>query len=163
MKKAVYAGTFDPITMGHLDVIERVSRIFDFLYIGIAAEVKKQVLFSAEERYELVKETTSHLKNVETHLFSGLLVDFVKSMDAKIIIRGLRALSDFEYEFEIASANKNLYPEVDTLFLLTSLEFSFLSSSLVKEVAILGGSVEKWVPPIVVKRLREKHKSISHE
>ncbi|MBT9130063.1 MAG: Phosphopantetheine adenylyltransferase [candidate division WS2 bacterium] len=163
MKKAVYAGTFDPITMGHLDVIERVARIFDFLYIGIAAEVKKQVLFSAEERYELVKETTKHLKNVEAHLFSGLLVEFVKSMEAKIIIRGLRALSDFEYEFEIASANKNLYPEVDTLFLLTSLEYSFLSSSLVKEVAMLGGSVEKWVPPVVDKKLRDKYKSISHE
>ncbi len=163
MKKAVYAGTFDPITMGHLDVIERVARIFDFLYIGIAAEVKKQVLFSAEERYELVKETTKYLKNVEAHLFSGLLVEFVKSMEAKIIIRGLRALSDFEYEFEIASANKNLYPEVDTLFLLTSLEYSFLSSSLVKEVAMLGGSVEKWVPPVVDKKLRDKYKSISHE
>lgn len=163
MKKAVYAGTFDPITMGHLDVIERVSRIFDFLYIGIAAEGKKQVLFSAEERYELVKETTCHLKNVEVHIFSGLLVDFVKSMDAKIIIRGLRALSDFEYEFEIASANKNLYPEVDTLFLLTSIEYSFLSSSLVKEVAMLGGSVEKWVPSTVDKKLKEKHKSKSHE
>ncbi len=149
--------------MGHLDVIERVARIFDFLYIGIAAEVKKQVLFSAEERYELVKETTKHLKNVEAHLFSGLLVEFVKSMEGKIIIRGLRALSDFEYEFEIASANKNLYPEVDTLFLLTSLEYSFLSSSLVKEVAMLGGSVEKWVPPVVDKKLRDKYKSISHE
>lgn len=163
MKKAVYAGTFDPITLGHLDVIERVSCIFDILYIGIAAEVKKQVLFNSQERYELVKETTRHLRNVEACLFSGLLVDFVKSKGARIIIRGLRALSDFEYEFEIASANKNLYPEVDTLFLLTSLEYSFLSSSLVKEVAQLGGRVDKWVPPVVNEKLKEKFKLISHE
>lgn len=159
MKKAVYAGTFDPITRGHLDVIERSSRIFDLLYIGVAARVKKNTLLNVDSRYKLVVEAVSHLKNVKVAIFNSLLVDFVKECQASVIVRGLRVLSDFEYEFEMASANRKLNPEVETMFLPTSLEYSFLSSSLVKEVASLGGDISLWVPPCIDRKLKEIYKN----
>ncbi len=158
MKKAVYAGTFDPITLGHLDVIERSAKIFDLIYIGVAARVKKNTLLDVNNRYDLVVESVKHLNNVHVTIFNGLLVDFVRECQASVIVRGLRVLSDFEYEFEMASANKKLYPDVETMFLPTSLEYSFLSSSLVKEVACLGGDISIWVPLCVSKTLENIYK-----
>lgn len=160
MKKAVYAGTFDPITLGHLDVIERSAKIFDFLYIGVAARVKKNTLIPVEERHILVSKSVKHISNVKVLIFNGLLVDFVKECQASVIVRGLRALSDFEYEFEMASANKKLMENVETMFLPTSLEYSFLSSSLVKEVASLGGDISIWVPNCVSRYLKKIYKDV---
>ncbi|MGB9886622.1 MAG: pantetheine-phosphate adenylyltransferase [Moorellales bacterium] len=156
MRKAVYPGTFDPITNGHLDIVERAAKLFDRLVIGVAAENYKQNLFSLEERVDLVRNVTTHLANVEVTGFNGLLMDFVHAQGAQAIIRGIRAVSDFEYEFQMYLMNKKLDDQVETIFLMTANEYSFLSSSIIKQVAALGGCITGLVPPQVERALIER-------
>lgn len=158
MKKiCIYPGTFDPITNGHLDVIKRALRIFDELIVAVAvSSYKKTPIFTVEERINLIKKATEGLKNLQVEAFDGLLVDFVKLKGAQAIVRGLRAVSDYEYELQLTHANRRLYKEVETVFLMPSEEYSFLSSSIVKEIAYFGGSVKNFVPPVVEKALRKK-------
>jgi len=153
---AVYPGTFDPPTHGHLDVLERASRMFEELVVGVSQAPGKNALFSYDERITMIKEVTNQLENVTVVPFGGLLVEFVKSRGAQVIVRGLRAISDFDYEFQMALMNRRLAPELDTVFLFTKDEYSYLSSRLVKEIAGLGGDVSKMVPPGVLSRLLDK-------
>ena len=153
---AVYPGSFDPITLGHEDVARRTLRLADRLIIGVAhtATQSKTPLFSVEERVELIGEVFADEPRVECTMFSGLLVDFAREREANFIIRGLRAVSDFEYEFQMAQMNQELWPEAETLFLTPDVNFSFLSASLVREVARLGGDVSRFVSPPVLARMR---------
>lgn len=160
MKLAIYPGTFDPITNGHLDLVRRGIRIFDEIIIAVAPNPKKQPLFTIEERLRMIKESVLDLYNVRVEAFNGLLVDYVNSKGAVAIIRGLRAVSDFEYELQIALMNRRLNPEVETVFMMPSEEYSFLTSSLVKEVSSFGGSVKGLVPDVVEKALQERFKII---
>ena len=153
---AVCAGTFDPITMGHLDVIERASRIFPRVVIAVATNAGKNPLFSLEERIALVRESTGHLKGIEIESFSGLLVDFAESVKVRMIVRGLRAFSDFEYEFQMALTNRKLKPEIETIFLMPKQDYSYISSSNVREVALLGGDTTQFVPPPVQRALEAR-------
>lgn len=146
MKIAIYPGSFDPMTNGHLDIIERSAKMVDKLYVSVLINSAKNALFSIDERVSMIKEMTGHLPNVEVTSFGGLLVDYAKQMNASIIVRGLRAVTDFEYELQIAQTNRIVNPEVDTIFLTTSLEYSYLSSTIVKEVASYGGDISKFVP-----------------
>jgi len=146
---AIYPGSFDPPTLGHLDVIERAARLFDQLIVAIGVNSSKQPMLSVEERIEALEASTSHLKNVRIEQFSGLLVHYALEQDAKSIVRGLRATADFEYEFQMAMVNRRLSDKVDTLFLMTKWEHSYLSSSIVREVATLGGDYSGMVPPEV--------------
>jgi pantetheine-phosphate adenylyltransferase len=155
-QSALCAGTFDPITMGHLDVIERAARIFPRVVIGVATSPGKNPLFSQEERVELVKASTAHLPGVEVKNFSGLLVEFAESQKVQVIVRGLRAFSDFEYEFQMALTNRKLKSEIETIFLMPKQDYSYVSSSNVREVAQLGGNIEQFVPPPVQAALRVK-------
>ena len=155
-KTAVYPGSFDPITYGHLDIIERGLEVFDEIVIAVARNSEKKSLFSTEERIRHIEATIGDNPNVTVDTFDGLLVDYVLSKGAKIILRGLRAVSDFEYEFQIAQMNHNLKNEVETLFMMTSVPYGYLSSSIVKEVASLNGPVESLVPPVVRQALQEK-------
>lgn len=155
MKKAVYAGTFDPITYGHIDVIERATKIFDRIIIGVSGTPKK-TFFTLDERIFMIKILYKNNPKIIVKGFSTLLVDFVKSVSAKTIIRGIRAVSDFDYEFQLALMNRKLNSEIDTLFLMPSEKYIFISSSLVKELAFLGGDVSKLVPPVVKKHLAKK-------
>jgi pantetheine-phosphate adenylyltransferase len=157
-KKAIYAGTFDPITLGHLDVVERAARIFPELIIAVAAVTGKETLFSQEERVELVKSTVAVLPNVTVEPFEGLLVNYARAQGARVIIRGLRALSDFEYEFQMALTNRRLAPDIETLFLMPKQDYSFLSSTNIKQVASLGGDVAEFVPAAVAAALAGKLK-----
>ncbi|WP_315077107.1 pantetheine-phosphate adenylyltransferase [uncultured Clostridium sp.] len=150
MKVAVYPGSFDPITNGHLDIIERGSKVFDKLIIGVLVNVDKKGLFEIEERVELIKKVTRHIKNVEVLSFNGLLIDFLKANNAKIILKGLRAVSDFEYEFKMALMNNKLDPDIETVFMMTSAQYSYLSSSSVKQVAKFGGCIEGLVPKEII-------------
>lgn len=158
MSVAVYPGSFDPCTNGHLDIINRSSKLFDKLIVGVLTNMSKSPTFTVEERIELLKSAVSEYPNVEVRSFSGLLVDFMREIDAKVVIKGIRAVSDFEYEFQMALTNKALYPELETLFLHTGQEYMFLSSSVVKEIARYGGSLKGLVPdeliPIIGKRCR---------
>jgi pantetheine-phosphate adenylyltransferase len=156
MRKAVYPGSFDPITNGHLDIIERGTRLFDRVIIAVLENEGKAPLFHLSERIELLRNTTRHLPNVEVHSFSGLLVDFMKGMSAQVVVRGIRAVSDFEYEFQMALMNRQLSPEVETMFMMPAVEYSYVSSRLVKEVFRLGGDISPLVPPIVLEKLRAK-------
>jgi pantetheine-phosphate adenylyltransferase len=157
MTVAVYAGTFDPITNGHLDIAIRAARIFDKLVIGIYdSTVGKRILFNTEERVKMVKEATKNVPNIEVQAFTGLVVNFAKSVGAQTMVRGLRMSSDFENEFEMALMNKKMCPELELVCLMTSLQYQFLSSSLLKEVANLGGDVNGMLPENVVKALRKK-------
>ncbi len=156
MIRAVYPGTFDPVTNGHLDVIERAAKIFDELIVAVTTNPAKTPWFTLEERVEMLKECCSHLPNVTVEAFDGLLVNFVRQKGAKIIIKGLRAVTDFDYEFQMAAINRKLAPEIETLFLMTSLPYAYLSSSAVKEVASLNGCLKDLVPENVAKRLRQK-------
>ncbi|MGB9856703.1 MAG: pantetheine-phosphate adenylyltransferase [Dictyoglomaceae bacterium] len=155
-RKAVYPGSFDPVTNGHLDIIRRGANIYDELIVAVAQNVAKTPLFTLEERLEMLRESVKDIKNVYVDCFNGLLVDYLKKVNAKIIIRGLRAVSDFEYEFQQALANKKLYPECETVFLVTDSKYAYLSSSMVKEIARFGGCVKDLVPDIVAKSLYKK-------
>ena len=156
MVTSVYPGTFDPITLGHVDIINRASAIFDRVVVGMYATPQKGLLFSTEERMELAQKALKGLPNVDVMPFSGLVVEFAKSVGAAIIVRGLRSGSDFEYEFEMAFMNKRLAPDVDLVCFMTSLEYQFVSSSLLKEVAGLGGNLAGLVPPNVVEAVHHK-------
>ncbi|MBW0454204.1 MAG: pantetheine-phosphate adenylyltransferase [Candidatus Kinetoplastibacterium crithidii] len=153
---AVYPGTFDPITNGHEDLIKRASYIFDQVFIAIAFNKKKQPLFTIEERIEMAEKILAKYKNVRIYSFDGLLKDFVEKHEAKIIIRGLRTFSDFEYECKMASINKQLINNAETIFLTSSDQFKFISSTVVKEIAHLGGNINKFVAPIVEEYFRKK-------
>ncbi|GAC15460.1 pantetheine-phosphate adenylyltransferase [Aliiglaciecola lipolytica] len=154
--KAIYPGTFDPITNGHADLIERAANMFSSVTVGIAANPSKKPLFTLEERVNLIKQVTSHLNNVEVIGFTGLLADFADTLDATILIRGLRAVSDFEYEFQLANMNRRLNPKLESVFLTPAEENSFISSTLVKEVAMHRGQVDEFCHPVVQKALQEK-------
>jgi pantetheine-phosphate adenylyltransferase len=161
MKLAVYPGTFDPITNGHVDILRRSLGFFDRVVVALAENVRKTPLFSIEERRAMILEAAGKFGNdgrVEVDAFSGLLVDYCKRRGAGAVIRGLRALADFEYEFQFAHMNRHLAPEVETMFLMTSEESFYVSSSLVKEVALMGGDVSRMVPPAVVNALAAKRK-----
>lgn len=153
---AIYPGTFDPITNGHLDLVKRGKRIFGEIIIAVAPNPKKQPLFTIEERLRLIRESIAGMEDVTVEAFNGLLVDYVRSRKAIAIIRGLRAVSDFEYELQIALMNRRLDQEIETVFMMPSEEYSFLTSSLVKEVSSFGGSVKGLVPEVVERALREK-------
>jgi pantetheine-phosphate adenylyltransferase len=161
-KRAVYPGTFDPFTAAHLDSVKRALRIFDEVIIAVAPSQKKRPLFTLEERITMIKKSVEGLDSVRVDSFTGLLVDYVKKKKGVAIIRGLRAISDFEYELQMALMNRRLNPEIETIFLMPSEEYSFLTSSMVKEVASFGGSVSTLVPEVVEKALREKFKEGQH-
>jgi pantetheine-phosphate adenylyltransferase len=150
---AIYPGTFDPVTHGHLDIVKRAAHMFDKVIVAVAKENYKNPLFSVEERVDLMKTVVANMKNVEVESFNGLLVDYCNEKEATTIIRGLRALSDFEYEFQMALMNRKLNSNVDTVFLMTCQRYSFISSSIIKQVATLGGSVSEFVPEQVVDAL----------
>lgn len=153
--KAVYPGSFDPITYGHLDIIDRALKIFDELWVVIMVNPRKKPIFTAQERMEMISQLVSDRRNVHVDYHEGLLVDYLRKQGIKVVIRGLRALTDFQYELEMALANKHLCRELETVFLMTDEKFSFLSSGLVREVAAMGGDVSMWVPPNVVEALRK--------
>lgn len=155
-KRAIYPGTFDPITNGHADLIERAANLFSEIVVGVANNPSKNPMFSLEERVELVRQVTADLPNVTVVGFSGLLVDFAKEYGATVLIRGLRAVSDFEYEFQMANMNRRLYPGLESVFLTPSEENSFISSTLVKEVALHHGDVRQFTAPKVAKALQFK-------
>jgi pantetheine-phosphate adenylyltransferase len=155
-KTAIYPGSFDPITNGHLDLIERGLKIFDEIIVAIAVNPIKQPLFTIEERVDLIRQVLNDHPQVKIDHFTGLLVDYVRRQNTNVILRGLRAVSDFDYEFQLALMNRRLAPEIETVFLMTSLKWVFLSSSILKEAVSLGGVVEDIVPPVVFQQLREK-------
>lgn len=161
--KAIYPGSFDPVTNGHLDIIERAARIFDELVVAVAANREKSPMFSMDERVQMLREACAHIGNVRVDYFRGMLVDYVVRQGAGVVVRSLRAVSDFEYEFQMALMNKRLNDSVETVFLTTSSEHLFLSSSLIKEVAELGASLSGLAPPCVEDRLRQKLKLIGQE
>ena len=153
---AVYPGTFDPMTLGHADLMARASRLFGRLILAVAAGHHKKTMFSLEERLDMAKELAARHANVEVIAFGGLLRDFVVGHQGKVVVRGLRAVSDFEYEFQMAGMNRQLMPEVETVFLTPSDQFQFVSGTFVREIAVLGGDVSKFVAPSVLDRLRER-------
>ena len=157
MKKAIYPGSFDPLTLGHLDIIERSARIVDELMVGVLNNSAKNSLFSLDERVSMIKEMTDSMPNVTVTSFNGLLVDYMREIDATIIVRGLRAVTDFEYELQIAQTNHVENPEVETIFLTTSLQYSYLSSTIVKEFASYGGDLSKFVPARFIDRIYDKY------
>lgn len=156
MAKAIYPGSFDPVTLGHLDIIRRASRVVDHLVVGVLINSSKSPMFSVEERVAMLRQVTQDLPNVEVQSFQGLLVDFARMVDADVVVRGLRAVTDFEYELQLSQTNKIIAPEVETVFFTTSLEYAYLSSSIVKEVAGYGGNIDKFVPPYVAACVKEK-------
>ena len=158
MVKAIYPGSFDPITYGHLDIIERSARVVDELIVGVLYNKAKIPLFSAEERVRMIKEVTKNIENVKVVAFEGLLVDFADQMHADVIIRGLRAATDFEYELQMAQTNRKLDDKVETLFMVTGLEYAYLSSSTVREVAAFGGDISNFVPEPMKKKIMERMK-----
>ena len=156
MLRAVYPGSFDPVTFGHLDIITRSAKLVDELIVGVLVNNAKSPLFSVEERVKILEKTVENIPNVKVIPFEGLLVEFVRKMKAQMVVRGLRAITDFEYELQMAQTNHKLEPEVETIFLTTSLDYSYLSSSTVKEVAAFGGDISQFVPHIVIERMQEK-------
>ena len=159
MKIGIYPGSFDPVTFGHLDVINRSSKLFDKLYIGVLNNSGKNALFTAEERVEMIKKVTKDIPNIEIAAFNGLLVDYAEIVQANAIVRGLRAVTDFEYEIQIAQTNHRLNPNVDTVFLTTSTEYAYLSSSIVREIASYGGDISQFVPEVIIDTIYNKMRS----
>ena len=159
MKRAIYPGSFDPVTNGHLDVVERAGRLFEEVIVAVAGNEEKQPLFSLKERLDLLKQTVGKIAGVRIAQFDGLLVEFAVAQKASAVIRGLRAVSDFEFEFQMALMNRKLKDSVETIFLMPKEEYTYLSSRLVKEIARLGGDVTKFVPAVVATALGEKFKS----
>lgn len=157
-KTAIYPGSFDPVTFGHLDIIERASKITDELIIGVLKNSSKTPLFSIDERVKMLKEVTKNISNVRVESFDGLLVDFAKEKNAIMIVRGLRAVTDFEYELQLSQTNKVLNNSVDTVFLTTNLKYSYLSSSIVREIASYDGDISEFVPSLIAERIRERIK-----
>jgi len=153
---AVYPGSFDPITNGHLDLIQRALRVFDHIVVAVATNAFKQSLFTIEERMEMIRESLKDYPQITIDSFDGLLVNYAMRQKARAVLRGLRAVTDFEYEFQLAMMNRRLEPEVETVFLMTGLRWVFLSSSILKEAAVHGGNIEGLVPEIVLQKLREK-------
>ena len=156
MRKAIYPGSFDPVTYGHLDIIRRASKVVDELIIGVLVNKTKKPLFTMDERLCMLEETTKEFSNVSVKTFEGLTIDFARENDAKLIIRGLRAVTDFESEMQIAQTNHSIDLEIDTMFFTTSLEYAFLSSTIAKEVAFYGSDVSRLVPPVVAKAFQNK-------
>ena len=156
MKTAIYPGSFDPVTLGHYDIIERSSQIFDRLIVGVLNNSAKSPLFSVEERVKMLKDVTKELPNVEIKSFDGLLIDFARENQAQVIVRGLRAVTDFEYELQMAQMNRVIAPEIDTLFLTTNLKYAYLSSSIAKEVAMYGGDISAFLDPAVERQVQKK-------
>ena len=156
MLKAVYPGTFDPVTRGHEDLVRRAARLFDEVIVAVAESRSKQPFFNLQERVEMAESVLADCQNVKVRGFSGLLIHFLQQQDAAIILRGLRAVSDFEYEFQLAGMNRNLYPNVETIFLTPSEQYMFVSASMVREIALLGGDVRQFVHPAVGARMSEK-------
>ena len=156
MKHAVYPGTFDPITKGHEDLVRRASQLFDRVTVAIAASRVKNPFFNLEERVQMAREVLAPYPNVEVRGFSGLLMAFLRELDSRIIVRGLRAVSDFEYEFQMAGMNRILYPDVETLFLTPAEQYQFISATMVREIATLGGDVSPFVNPLLMDRIRAK-------
>ena len=157
MKKAIYPGTFDPITLGHIDIIKRSAMTFDKLIIGVSIDNNKNNLFSLDERVEMIGESIADIKNVKVKTFDGLLMDFAESENAVVIVRGLRVLSDFEYEFKMALMNRSLNDKISTFFLMPHEKFTHISSSLIKEVSSHGGNIEQYVPSHVYEKLYKKN------
>ena len=156
MLRAIYPGSFDPVTYGHLDIIRRSRSLADELIVGVLNNKAKTPLFSVEERVKMLEEMTKNMPGVKVVPFEGLLIDFAKEMSAGIVVRGLRAVTDFEYELQMAQTNNKLSPELETVFLTTSLEYSYLSSTIVKEVAAFGGDISQFVPETIERRIQEK-------
>jgi pantetheine-phosphate adenylyltransferase len=155
-RKAIYPGTFDPVTYGHLDVIKRAATLYDSVIVAVAASKEKGPLFTVEERVEMIKETVKDLDNVEVEPFTGLVVDYAEKQSSKVVLRGLRMISDFEYEFQMALTNRKLNPDIETVFMMPNESYSYLSSKLIKEVAPLGADISNFVPKHVAEKLKEK-------
>ncbi|MBI3918246.1 MAG: pantetheine-phosphate adenylyltransferase [Betaproteobacteria bacterium] len=160
-RKAVYPGTFDPITRGHVDLVRRAARLFDHVVLAVADSRAKRPLFTLSERVDIAREALTDLENVSVVGFSGLLMKFAQQQKARIVVRGVRAISDFEYEFQLAGMNRGMYPEVETVFMTPGEQFMFISGTLVREIAILGGDVRKFVSPYVARRLKAKIKELA--
>ena len=156
MIKGVYPGTFDPLTRGHEEIVRRASQLFDSLILGVAASDAKKTYFTLDERIEIAREVLGDVRNVQVVGFSGLLIDFVRKQGARVVLRGLRAVSDFEYEFQLAGMNRSLYPDLETLFMTPSEQHMFISATLVREIATLGGDISKFVHPRVAARFKAK-------
>jgi len=159
-QKAVYPGTFDPITLGHEDLVRRAAKLFDHVIVAVADSGAKRPFFTRDERVDMARRVLKDLKNVEVLGFSGLLMKFVRQHKARVVIRGLRAASDFEYEFQLAGMNRGLYPDVETMFLTPGEQHMFVSATIVREISILGGDVRNFVPPAVARRLKAKVKQL---
>lgn len=154
--RAVYPGTFDPVTRGHEDLVRRASHLFDYLVVGVADSRTKGPFFTLAERVDMAQRVLADCDNVTVVGFSGLLIDFIRQHQARVILRGLRAVSDFEYEFQMAGMNRNLHPDVETMFLTPSDQYMFVSATIVREIALLGGDVSNFVHPLIVEKLRAK-------
>ena len=158
--KAVYPGTFDPITLGHEDLVRRAATLFDTVIVAVADSSGKHPFFTRDERVEMVREVLKDVKNVQVTGFSGLLMKFVQQHEARVVIRGLRAVSDFEYEFQLAGMNRGMYPDVETLFLTPGEQYMFISATIVREISVIGGDTSKFVPKLVATRLAAKIKQL---
>ena len=158
--KAIYPGTFDPITLGHEDLIRRAARLFDTVIVAVADSTAKRPFFTRDERVDMARAVLKDAKNVQVVGFSGLLMKFVRQNKARVVIRGLRAVSDFEHEFQLAGMNRGLYPDVETLFLTPGEQYMFVSATIVREISVLGGDVRKFVPPLVARRMKAKIKQL---
>ena len=152
--KAIYPGTFDPITRGHEDLVRRASSLFDHVVVAVAPSSGKKPFFTLDERVEMAREVLKDCANIEVTKFSGLLMEFLQQQDARVILRGLRAVSDFEYEFQMAGMNRSMYPDVETVFMTPSEPYMFVSATIVREIALLGGNADKFVHPLIAKQLR---------
>jgi len=157
---AVYPGSFDPLTNGHLDIIKRASLMFSDITIAVTKNLNKNHLFSLDERLDMISEASKDIKNVKVITFEGLLADYLKKINSFVLIRGLRAVSDFEYEFQMALMNRKINKKIETVFLMPDIDYTFLSSSMIREIAMLGGNTKIFVPPFVEKKLRELKKSV---